>query len=299
MPSAFDLGGLSWKELGKRVVNAISEDDVTGRAAELAYYFFLAIFPGLIFLAAILGIVAAPGSQIRTHLLEYLTRAMPSGAGQLVTRTFDQTTRSTGSGKLSFGIIAALWSASAGMAALSDALNAVHNVREGRAYIVAKLNALWLTIATSLLILAAIVIVLYGGNIANMVGGSIGLGSVATLGWKIVQWPVALFFLFVAFGLVYYFAPDVHERHWHWITPGAIVGVFLWLIVSFALRVYLHFFNSYSATYGALGAVIILLLWFYVTGLAILIGEEINTEIETAAAQHGEPRAVHKGEKAA
>ncbi len=299
MPSAFNLGGLSGKELGKRVVNSMGEDDVTGRAGELAYFFFLAIFPGLIFLSAILGFVAGPGTQIRTHLLEYLTRAMPPSASQLVSQVFDQTTRSSGSGKLSFGIIAALWSASAGMSALSGTLNAVHKVREERSYIVAKLTALWLTVATSLLMVAAIVIVLYGGNIANVVGRTIGLSSVTTLAWKVVQWPVALLFLFLAFGLVYYFAPDLRERHWHWITPGAIVGVILWLIVSFALRVYLHFFNSYSATYGAMGAVIILLLWFYVTGLAILIGDEINVEIENAAAKRGEPTAIDKGRKAA
>ena len=115
--------------------------------------------------------------------------------------------------------------------------------------------------------------------------------------WKIVQWPIAFFFLTLVFAIIYYAAPDVEQRHWQWISPGAVVGILLWLAVSFGFRVYLHFFNSYSATYGALGAVIILLLWFYMTGAAILAGAEVNVEIENAAAKRGEPEAKHKGEK--
>jgi membrane protein len=124
------------------------------------------------------------------------------------------------------------------------------------------------------------------------------LGDTFPLAWKIIQWPVVLACIILAFALIYYFAPDFHEQAWKWLTPGAGIGVVLWLLVSIAFRVYLHFFNSYSATYGSLGAVIILMLWLYFTGAAVLIGGEVNSEIENAAAQEGEPEAKQKGEKA-
>lgn len=132
-----------------------------------------------------------------------------------------------------------------------------------------------------------------------MVGSKLNLAHITVLAWKVAQWPVALGFLVLAFALIYYFGPDLKEQHWYWITPGSLVGVILWLLVSFAFRVYLHFFNTYSRSYGSLGAVIILLLWFYVTGLAFLVGGELNSEIEHAAAEHGHPEAKPEGKKAA
>ena len=116
--------------------------------------------------------------------------------------------------------------------------------------------------------------------------------------WKILQWPIALAFVLLAFALIYYFAPDVRDQKWVWVTPGAVLGVALWLLVSFTFRLYLHFFDSYSKTYGALGAVIVLMLWLYLTGAAILIGGEVNSEIEHAAAKAGAPDAKEEGEKA-
>jgi membrane protein len=114
-----------------------------------------------------------------------------------------------------------------------------------------------------------------------------------------MQWPVAFLFMVVSFSLIYYFGPDLHERHWYWITPGSLFGVLVWLAASFVFRGYLHFFDTYSRTYGSLGAVIILLVWFYVTGLAFLIGGEINSQIEHAAAERGHPEAKAEGQKAA
>ncbi|HSS98838.1 MAG TPA: YihY/virulence factor BrkB family protein, partial [Terriglobales bacterium] len=128
---------------------------------------------------------------------------------------------------------------------------------------------------------------------------SLHLGWSAILLSKILVWFVALIFVVVSFSLVYYFAPDLKEQHWYWITPGSVIGVLLWLLASFAFRGYLHFFNSYSKTYGSLGAVIILLLWFYVAGLTFLLGGEINAEIEHAAAERGHPEAKAEGEKKA
>jgi len=133
--------------------------------------------------------------------------------------------------------------------------------------------------------------------VAEFVGSKLHLSAYFVLAWKLAQWPLALFFIVAAFAMIYYFGPNLKEQHWYWITPGALVGVVLWLAFSLGFRVYLHFFNSYSKSYGSLGAVIILLLWFYVTGLSFLMGGEINSEIEHAAAERGHPEAKAEGEK--
>jgi membrane protein len=297
MPSAWELGGLSKGGLAKRVWKGIDDDDVFGRAAQLAYNFLFAIFPGLIFVTAVLGMLAGPGSQLRESLMRYMSSAMPPAAATLVERNLQQTSEASGGWKLAIGLILALWSASAGMAALQDTLNAVYNVKEGRPFWKSRGLAIILTIVCSVLVLIALAIILYGNAAANFVSSHMGLGPVITWTWKIVQWPIAFLFLTLVFAIIYYAAPDVEQRHWEWISPGAVIGIVLWLIVSFGFRVYLHFFNSYSATYGALGAVIILMLWFYVTGAAVLTGGEVNAEIENAAAKRGEPEAKEKGQK--
>jgi membrane protein len=296
-PSPWNLGGLTLKQLSLRVWQSINDDDVFGRAGQMAYGFLFAVFPLLMFLLAILGMVAGPHSAIQQHFVAELTDAMPPTAAQMVQHVVTETTHASGSGKLSFGLILTLLAASAAMTNIMDTMNAAYNVREGRSFVRFRAIALGLTVAIGILMVLAMTIVLYGNNIANSVGNLVGLGYVTTWIWKIAQWPVAVFFLLLSFALMYYFSPDVEFPVWHWISPGAVVGVFLWAVVSFGLRVYLHFFNSYSKTYGSLGAVMILLLWFYVTGIAILAGGEVNAEIENAAAKRGLPEAKEKGEK--
>lgn len=222
---------------------------------------------------------------------------MPPSAFQLIDSTMYEVSAASGGGKLSFGILAALWAASNGMGAMTQSLNAAYDVEESRPWWKQRLAAVGLTVAISLLIISALVLVLYGGRIADGLAGGYGLGYVFALTWKVVQWPAVLAFMLVSFALIYYFAPDLRDQKWTWITPGSAVGVALWLLVSFAFRVYLHYFNSYSKTYGSLGAVIILMLWLYLTGAAVLIGGEVNSEIENAAAKEGAPGAKEKGEK--
>ena len=130
------------------------------------------------------------------------------------------------------------------------------------------------------MILAALAIVLYGGRIDDAIARRLGYAGAFTLAWKIIQFPIALIFVFLTFDLIYYFAPNLPRRRWRWSTPGSITGVLLWLLISFGFRIYLHFFNSYSLTYGSLGALIVLMLWFYLTGLAILAGGELDSELE-------------------
>ncbi len=298
MSSLWKLGGLSWRDLGKRAWKEIQDDDVFGRAAQLSYYFLLALFPLLLFLTSVIGLVLGSGTGTRHALFSYLARVMPPSAFQLINSTISEVTAASGAGKISFGILAALWAASNGMGAITQSLNAAYDVEETRAWWKQRLVAVGLTIALSVLIISALGLVVGGGRIADGLAQTYSLGSVFVTTWKILQWPVVLAFMVLAFALIYYFAPDIREQKWQWLTPGATLGVGIWLLISVAFRLYLHFFDSYSKTYGSLGAVIILMLWLYFTGAAILVGGEVNSEIEHAAAEQGAPGAKEKGEKA-
>ena len=295
--SAWKLGGLSWRELGRRVWAEVQEDDVFGRAAQLSYYFLLALFPLLLFLTSLLGFFAGAGTELRDTLLSYLGRVVPASASDLIRTTVTDISEGKGGGKLSFGLLAALWAASNGMGAISASLNIAYDVKETRPWWKERLVSIALTIALAVLIISALILVLYGGRIADSVAGAFAFGQAFTITWKIVQWPIVLVFVLLAFALIYYFAPNLHDVKWQWVTPGSVIGVALWLLVSFGFSLYLSFFDSYSATYGSLGAVIVLMLWFYLTGAAILIGGEMNSEIEHAAAAAGAPDAKEQGEK--
>jgi membrane protein len=289
MKSLWALRNITWIELAKRVWKEANDDRMFGRAAELSYYFLLALFPLLIFLTSIIGLVLGSGTGMRHALFDYLARIMPPAAYQLISATMFEVAESSGGGKLSFGLLAALWAASNGMGAITESLNIAYDVQETRSWWKTRLVAIGLTIALSILIIAALVLVVFGGRIGEGLANAYGFGSAFAITWKVVQWPVVFSAMVLAFALIYYFAPDRKRQAWQWLSPGAAIGVVLWLLVSLVFRIYLHFFNSYSATYGSLGAVIILMLWLYFTGAAVLIGGEINSEIESAAAEKGAP----------
>lgn len=297
MASAWDLHGQTWPTVAKRVWADIGKDNIFGHAAELAYYFLLALFPLLLFLTSVIGIVIGSGTGLRHSLFNYLGKVLPGSASQLVSDTMFEVSSASGGGKISFGILAALWAASNGMGAISQSLNAAYHVKESRPWWRQRLTAVALTMALAVLIISALALVLYGGKIADGLAGSYGFGVVFVVLWKILQWPVVLVFLLLGFALIYYWAPDLRDQDWRWVTPGSVAAVLLWLFVSFGFRTYLHFFDSYSKTYGSLGAVIVLMLWFYLTGASILIGGEINSDLEAAAARKGAPQAKRKGEK--
>jgi membrane protein len=265
----------------QRVIRRINEDEVFGRAAQLSYYFLLALFPLLLVLINILGYVAQRGTEFRAKLISYLGAIMPTSAVTLVSGTLDEISAASGTGKISLGLLAALWAASNGMGAISQTLNTAYNVRETRPWWAVRLVSVLLTIALAILIIAALAIVLYGGAIGSALGNRYGFSSVFTVIWNILQWPIALGFVLLTFNLIYNFAPDLKSKQRRWFSPGAFVGVALWLLISFGFRVYLRYFDSYSLTYGSLGAVIILMLWFYLTGVAILIGGEVNCEADS------------------
>jgi membrane protein len=283
--------GISWKEVLRRSLREAGKDDLLGRSAQLSYYFFLALFPMLISIIAVMSLFGH-ADYMRQILLGFLAGILPGSASDLIQKTLIEVIQGAGGLKVSFGIIFSLWSASAGMSAIMDTLNAEYEVSEGRSFIRRSATALGLSIACAILIVCAVTIVLAGGSTTQAF--SFGTSSVLL---RIVLWPIALALVLLAFALIYYFAPDVKDQKWHWVTPGALVGLVLWLVVSFALKLYLYYFDRYSATYGSLGAVIVLLLWFYLSGASILMGAEINSVLENAAADAGEPDAKHEGQK--
>ncbi len=293
MPAIRKPDSVTWGQVFRRTLKEASDDDVLGRSAQLSYYFFLALFPMLICIMAILGLFSGAGEHVRQELLNLLSTALPGSASQLVGQTLAELSKAHNGSKLSFGILFSLWTASAGMSAIMDTLNAEYEVRETRSFFRKTAVAIGLTIVSALLLMVAISIVVAGGPAAQ----AFAHGAISAL-LKIAEWPVAVAFVLLGFAVIYFFAPDVKDQKWHWVTPGALTALVLWFLVSLGLKIYLHFFNSYSATYGSLGAVIVLLLWFYLTGAAVLLGAELNSVIEDAAAEAGEPEAKLKGEKA-
>jgi len=277
------FGGLAPLQLAKIVIDGIAEDDLLERAAELAYNFLFALCPLMILLLSLFGLFARHRAELLSSFLSYVSLLLPPVAFELVRETVDEIVRTTGGGKLTFSLVLTLWFASGGMSSMISTLNAAYRVRESRTFLRYRALALGLTIAIAILLVSALFLVLVGDHLSALLAAFLGLESAGIIASEIVQWIAVLFFLSLSFSLIYYFGPNLEGKRWYWITPGSIVGVFLWLATSSAFRFYLHFFHSYSRTYGSLGAVMILLVWLYVTGLAFLIGGEINAKIEHAA----------------
>ncbi len=276
--SLFSLRGLPLKEVAKRTWAEILNDDVFGRAAQLAYYFFLALFPFLIFVIASLSVFGS-ADRGRELLFRFFAEALPPPAFNVVAKTFDEIIRSSGPLKMSFGIVASLWSASMGMIAIIDTLNAAFKVKETRSLFKEYAVAMGLTVGIALLLVISVAIVVFGDAIIN----ALSPGNIVAISWRIGQWPLVFALILLAFAIIYYFAPNLRNRQWHWVTPGAILAVILWMVVSVGLRIYLHLFSTYSVGYGSLGAVIVLLLWFYLSGVAVLSGAVLNAVLETPA----------------
>jgi membrane protein len=280
------LGGLSVKELASRVMKEVREDDCLGWAAQLAYYLLFAVFPFFLFVTALLGFLPIP--NLMERLLAGLAIVLPGEAVTLLQDNIRQLVTEQKGGLLSFGILAALWSSSSAVVAITAALNQAYDVEEGRPWWKVRGIALLLTMGQSLFLLLAMVLLIFGPQLGRGLASLVGLGSVFEILWNILRWPVSAGLLMVALALVYYFAPDV-EQQWKWITPGAVCAVLATLLVSLGFSLYVSHFGSYNKTYGSLGAVIVFLTWLYLTGLCLLVGGEINAEIEHAAPEGKAP----------
>jgi membrane protein len=288
LKSLWNLRGIPVRVVARRAWKSIRQDHIFGHAAELGFYFLFALFPTLFSASSILGLIARSATRIYDQLLHYMALVIPQQAFGMVLHTFNETATHASSGKLTFGLIAAIWSASVGISALQETLNAVYKVQESRSYIKARLQAIGLTIILIVIVSCCLASMFAGDFIAAIARHRIHdefLQMAAIVIVRVAGWIVATALLALVFAVIYYWAPDLKTRCWHWLTPGGAIGILCWLLGSLGLRIYLHYFNNYSVTYGSLGAVIILLTWFYLTGLMLLAGAEINSEIEAAAAE--------------
>ena len=263
--------------------HAILQDHIFGHAAELGFYFLFALFPSLFCAGSILGFALRSAHQFPTKLIQVLVLVIPSGAISTVFATFNQAAAAASSGKITFGFIVAIWSASVGVSAIQEVLSMVYRIQDTRSYLAARISAIGLTI---------VLMVLFGLCLTCMVGGDLGatlvfhqvpqpvFAGIYASSIRFMAWLAASCFLALSFAVVYYWAPDRKPRQWRWLTPGIGFGLFGWLVASLGFRAYLYFFKSYTATYGSLGAAIILLTWFYLSGLMLLVGAEIDAVIQ-------------------
>jgi membrane protein len=282
--SLWKLGGLTPWQLVRNVIRESDEDDLLGSASGLAFNSLLALFPLLLFLLTLFGLFASHSSQLESSLLSFCADLLPPEASELLNKVTGELAINGSGVKLAFGIVVGLWFAGGGMTSMISTLNVAYGVRETRPWFIVRAIGLGLTLGISILLLSALFIVLLGGQFMDWAGREVHLSSLVVIACKQLQWPGAIVFVVTSFSLIYNFGPNFEHRRRHWITPGSVSGVILWLAASSAFRIYLHFLNTYRATYGSLGALMILLIWLYVTGLAVLIGGEINAEIERAAA---------------
>lgn len=277
--SPWRLGGLSPAVLARRVRARLWQHDVFDRAAGLSYYFLFALFPTLLFLTALLGLLPIP--ELMDRLLEYVTRMLPSDAASLLTRTLTEVVDGAKGSLVSIGVLAALWSAASGMGSIRTALNVAYDARDGRPWWRQRLEAIALTVWFSIFTLLALVLLVFGERIGDGVAGALGVGEMFTRTWNIARWPVLTLLALLGIRLVYHFAPAVPQR-WHWVTPGSAFALLGWLVASFGLRLYVRYVGNYNATYGSIGGVILLMLWLYLSSLALLIGAEIDSLIRPA-----------------
>jgi membrane protein len=293
MLAYFDTN-IGWIELLRRTFKDTQADNGLGLAAQLAYYFFLALFPALLFLVALAGVVWDPAAV--TGIVERMSGAVPPDVVNIIREQLVSLTAGEPAGILTFGALAALWSSSAAMVSLVDALNRAYDVEDSRPWWKQRIVAIVLTMATAAFILVSFFLVVVGPQLAETLASRFGLGPAFEWTWKILQWPIILTLVALAIGLVYYFGPDV-DQDWVYLTPGSVAATLLWMAGSLGFRFYVVNFGSYNETYGAIGAVMVLLLWLYLSGLVFIVGAEMNAEIEHAS-EHGKaPGEKHPGER--
>jgi membrane protein len=285
---------ISWKELLLRTYREVLADNCFGLAAELAYYFFLALFPALLFLVALISFIPVDG--LLDAITGMLGRVAPYEALTLIQDQILKIANDKSGGLLTLGMIGTLWSTSSGVTAIIDTLNAAYDIQESRPWWKVRLIALALTFALALFIVVSFALVLVGPTLAEQVAIWAHMGPAFTWTWKILQWPVVFGMVTCAIAMVYYYAPDA-EQEWMWIAPGSVLSTALWLLASLAFKFYVSHFTTYNATYGAIGGVIVLMTWFYVSALAVLTGAELNAEIEHASPYGKDPGEKEVGEK--
>jgi membrane protein len=274
-----DLGRRSWWGVLKRTVSQFRANNLTDWAAALTYYGVLSIFPALIVLVSIVGLVGDSATQ---SLLDNINALGPGPAQDIVTGAIKQISASPGAAGVAFalGLVAALWSASGYIGAFSRAANVIYEVPEGRPFW--KLRPLQVAMTLALLVLVSVsaIAVVISGPLAERVGQVFGLGGTAVTVWSIAKWPAIVVIVMGMLALLYYVAPNVRHPGFRWITPGGVLAVVLWIAASAGFAVYVANFSSYNKTYGSLAGVVVFLVWLWISNIAVLLGVEFNAEIE-------------------
>lgn len=260
--------------------------DIFSRAAEVAFYFSFALFPLLYFLISLFGLLLEGSAGLRNELFSYLLQIMPFSVYELIRKTVEEIVANSSGGKLTLGLLVTLWSASAGVDGIRSALNAVYDLKERRPIWWTKLQSLILTLVVAVLTAAVLAIVFYGWQLFQYGLGAVGFE--VTSPWVLVsiQWIAILLIMLFACEVIFNVLPDFKEFHWIWITPGSLVAILLWIVLTSAFRTYLGYFNTYNKAYGSLGAVIILMLWLYLTASALMVGGAINAVLHQMRRPH-------------
>lgn len=268
------------KRLFVRLYEKAFDEDIFSSAAQVAFYFMFALFPLLLFIVSIFGIILGKSNDMRHELFNYLQQVMPASAYDLVSKTLDEVVQGSSGGKLTLGLLVTLYSASAGIDSLRIALNAVYKLKEERSWWKRKSMSLALTVALGVLVFVALGIIFYGSQFLNLILGRIGSPISSPLLLTLISVAIVIVVLMLSFAMLYYYVPNHKEPRWQWISPGAAVAIVLWFLLSKAFGVYLQYFDSYAKTYGSLGAIIILMLWLYLTALVMLVGGSINAILD-------------------
>jgi membrane protein len=268
----------AWGGILKRTLSEFSDDNLTDWAAALTYYGIVSIFPALIALVSILGLI---GESATKPLLDNLGSFAPGPAHQILKNALDGLTQSRGGAGILFvvGLAGAIWAASGYIGAFIRASNAIWDVEEGRPIWRVIPLRLFITIVMVLLLAASAFAVVVTGPLADRVGKLLGIGGVAVTAWDFAKWPILILVVSVMFSILYYTSPNVRQPGFRWVTPGGVFAVVAWIIASAAFGLYVANFGSYNKTYGSLGAIIIFLVWLWLTNVAILFGAELNAEI--------------------
>ena len=270
------LSDFDWKKFFSLLYERTFETDLFNRAAQVGFYFSFSLFPLLFFLVSLTGMVLESTDSLRDELYSYFNRVLPGSAYQLVRTTVTEITTGSSSGKLTLGLLITLWSASAGVDSVRSSLNAVYRLPETRNWFRMKVQSIALTFAMVILIGSVIGIFFYGWRIAQVTIGALGYHISSPLALVTIQWIAVILVLLFACELIFNLLPNFRRLEWIWITPGSVVAILLWIALTSGFRLYLVFFDSYNRTYGSLGAVIILMLWLYLTSIALLAGGLIN-----------------------
>lgn len=284
---------IGWGELARRTVKEFIADDGLGMAAQLAYYFLLALFPAILFLIALASFFSLTAAL---EHVDSLGQFVPPDVLGILKDQIASLSNAEDSGILTFGVLGALWSSSSALTSATSSLNRAYDIEDSRPWWKVRLLAIMLTIALAIFVIVSFTLVVAGPALAEGLANRFGLGWAFEWTWKILQWPVAFMLVVFALGLVFYFAPDA-EQDWEWITPGAVLATALWVVASLGFRMYVTRFADYNATYGTIGGFVVLLVWFYVSSIAILIGAEMNAEIEHASPYGKDPGERWAGEK--